>query len=346
MVGGYALGNALGFTQMGPVLETAASLLCIGGIAGLATQKTARLGNTSGVAGITLGLAATLGSVHWDAGTYAQFALVGGGGAAVGLAVYKRVDPTSLPQTVAAFHSLVGAAAVMTAIGDYSNCIATGAGGDDAVRLVSIGLATAIGGVTTTGSLIAFAKLNGNLSSAALKLPVRDALNASMAATMLISMAILASGPSPAVGITCLGLTTVLSAGLGLHMVHSIGGADMPVVITVLNSYSVRAEPSAPRRAQLCQRRRAAPRRAAPPPSRAALPRIVPLCRQAGQLLPLARARLPSPLPASPAPPHLRTRHRLALAVRRAGRCARRASCSTSRCSPPSARSSARAAPS
>lgn len=167
MLGGYALGNAAGFTQMGPVMETAASLLCIGGIAGLATQKTARLGNTSGIAGITLGLAATLGGaspcppapapsstaradyaarpaarreplpppadsnerpalpcpslpsrgvppfsprfpcaagVHWDLGTYAQFALVGGGGAALGMAVYKRVDPTSLPQTVPCAH--------------------------------------------------------------------------------------------------------------------------------------------------------------------------------------------------------------------------------------------------
>ncbi|KAG8461493.1 hypothetical protein KFE25_001097 [Diacronema lutheri] len=236
-VGGYTAGNAFGFTQMTPLLETAAALLCIGGIAGLATQRTARLGNASGIAGITLGLAATLGAVHWDLGTYAQFAAVGGGGAAVGMAVYKRVDPTSLPQTVAAFHSLVGAAAVMTAVGDYANCIGAHAA-VDGVRLTSIGLATAIGGITTTGSLIAFAKLNGNLPSAALKLPVRDALNASMGAAMLISMAVLATGPSPAVGLGCLGLTTVLSGALGLHMVHSIGGADMPVVITVLNSYS------------------------------------------------------------------------------------------------------------
>jgi NAD(P) transhydrogenase len=89
------------------------------------------------------------------------------------LAVYKRVDPTSLPQTVAAFHSLVGAAAVMTAVGDYANCISQTGLVVDGVRLTAIGLATAIGGVTTTGSLIAFAKLNGNLPSAPLKLEVR-----------------------------------------------------------------------------------------------------------------------------------------------------------------------------
>lgn len=75
MVGGYAIGNALGFTQMGPVMETAAGLLCIGGIAGLATQKTARLGNTSGIAGITLGLAATLGSASPSARSLASLRL-------------------------------------------------------------------------------------------------------------------------------------------------------------------------------------------------------------------------------------------------------------------------------
>jgi hypothetical protein len=75
---GYAAGNAAGFAQLTPTVETVASLLCIGGIAGLATQKTARLGNASGIAGISLGLVSTLGSVHWDLGTYAQVRMLMG----------------------------------------------------------------------------------------------------------------------------------------------------------------------------------------------------------------------------------------------------------------------------
>jgi len=146
------------------------------------------------------------------------------------------VEGTSLPQAVAAFHSLVGFAAVGTAIGDYT----AHAGSDhlDGVHLAGIALANAIGGVTATGSIVAFGKLNGNLDSSALALPMRDALNVGMGAAMFGSMGLLMTNPSYGTGITALGATTALSGALGFHMTASIGGADMPVVITVLNSYS------------------------------------------------------------------------------------------------------------
>merc|ERR1711934_934442 len=102
----------------------------------------------------------------------------------------------------------------------------------------SVALATAIGGVTATGSIIAFGKLNGNMDSAALSLPGRDALNLGMAAGMFGCMGVLGSDPSQATGLAALAGTTALSGALGFHMTASIGGADMPVVITVLNSYS------------------------------------------------------------------------------------------------------------
>merc|ERR1712159_657769 len=158
-------------------------------------------------------------------------------GAVGGTYIAGQIDGQSLPQAVAAFHSLVGFAAVGTAVGDYM-CHSAHPESLDGVRLGSVALAYAIGGVTATGSIIAFGKLNGNLDSAALALSWRDAINLSMAAGMFGCMGVLCTNPSYGTAMACLGGTTMLSGALGLHMTASIGGADMPVVITVLNSYS------------------------------------------------------------------------------------------------------------
>mmetsp|Transcript_15752 Transcript_15752/g.38616 ORF Transcript_15752/g.38616 Transcript_15752/m.38616 type:complete len:1103 (+) Transcript_15752:2226-5534(+) len=247
-VAGYA--SALGFGGFvfpTSVVETMSGLLCIGGIAGLATQKTARLGHVSSVAGITLGLVASLGSIApiWTWQVYVQFACVVAIGGVLGVSIYTKVDPTSLPQTVAGFHSLVGLAAVLTAVSDFIDFSTEDQGGDsedpEVVRLVAIGLATAIGGVTFTGSLIAMSKLAGLLSSAPLKLPFRDPLNLVLATALVGALGVLAWDLDPAQEyLRAISLATVtgISLVLGLHLVHSIGGADMPVVITVLNSYS------------------------------------------------------------------------------------------------------------
>ena len=108
----------------------------------------------------------------------------------------------------------------------------------DGVRLTSIALATVIGGVTATGSLIAFGKLNENLSSAALALPGRDMMNIAAGAATFGCMGLLMCNVSHTANMAALAGMFCLSGGLGLHMTASIGGADMPVVITVLNSYS------------------------------------------------------------------------------------------------------------
>jgi NAD(P) transhydrogenase len=235
-VGGYAVSNLLGFPQASHVAATASAMLCIGGIAGLSTQATARAGNISGMAGVTFGLASAIGSLDWPAATYIQLAGVLGGGGALGYGIAKRVDPTSLPQTVAAFHSLVGLAASFTAISDYlGHCVLHGG---DGVRMTAITLATVIGGATATGSLVAFGKLNENLSSAALALPGRDQINMAAAAGMFGCMGLFMSDLSHTSNLVALGGMFALSGGLGWHMTASIGGADMPVVITVLNSYS------------------------------------------------------------------------------------------------------------
>jgi len=118
-VGGYSLAAFGGFSQMSTLAATVSAMGCIGGIGGLANQKTARMGNISGMAGVSFGLAATIGSMDWSASQYVQLAAVLSSGGALGYGIGSKVDPTSLPQTVAAFHSLVGLAAVFTGVGDF-----------------------------------------------------------------------------------------------------------------------------------------------------------------------------------------------------------------------------------
>jgi len=237
-VAGYGLAAFAGFPEMHRLAATVSALGCIGGIAGLAKQETARMGNISGMSGVAFGIAATIGSLDMSAAQYVQLAAVLGGGGAAGYAIASKVDPTSLPQTVAAFHALVGLAAVFTGAGDFLEHSAHHPELLDGVRLTSVALATVIGGVTATGSLIAFGKLNGSLSSAALSLPGRDQINMAAGAATLLCMGLFIANPGPATGTLALIGMAGLSGGLGLHMTASIGGADMPVVITVLNSYS------------------------------------------------------------------------------------------------------------
>jgi NAD(P) transhydrogenase len=237
-VGGYAIATLAGIKEMSSVVGTASALGCIGGIAGLSSQSTARLGNICGMSGVAFGMTAAIGSIDWPAATYMQLAAALGGGGAAGYAIAARVDPNSLPQTVAAFHSLVGLAAVFTGVGDYLGHAANHPEILDGVHLSAIALATVIGGVTATGSMVAFGKLNGSLDSAPMALSFRDPLNMAMGASTLGCMGLLIANPSPGAGVAALVGMSALSGALGLHMTASIGGADMPVVITVLNSYS------------------------------------------------------------------------------------------------------------
>jgi len=239
MVGGYGLTKGMGYGEVDKIMAMAGSLCCIGGIGGLASQRTARLGLVSAMSGVGFGMASTLGTMTFTSpGMYAQVFGAVGIGAAGGYYVADNVEGTSLPQAVAAFHSLVGFAAVFTAVGDYMGHAAAHPEAMDGVFLGSVALANAIGGVTATGSIIAYGKLNGDLDSSALSLPGRDMLNLGMATAMFGCMGTLMTNPGYGVGMGCLAGTSLLSGALGFHMTASIGGADMPVVITVLNSYS------------------------------------------------------------------------------------------------------------
>jgi H+-translocating NAD(P) transhydrogenase len=236
-MGLYGIGSLTGkFPEMDAAAATLSGLLCIGGIGGLASQKTARLGAVSGQTGVALGVVSTMGHLHPSFGSAAAIVGLLGLGGLGGQQIAQRVDPTSLPQTVAAFHSLVGLAASAAAIGDFINVADTTK--LDGVHLGSIYLASVIGSVTFTGSLVAFGKLDGRLPSAPLKLDYRDKLNAGLGAATLGAGAVVMGAPEVGVGMTALTSALTTSGILGWHMTASIGGADMPVVITVLNSYS------------------------------------------------------------------------------------------------------------
>lgn len=241
--------GAAGFAGVGDVgvisgsVGIASAICCIAAIAGLANQDTARTGNVLGMAGVGFGLASTAAEMSLSGAgpvAFEQVGVLGGAGAAIGAFLASKVGPTELPQTVAAFHSLVGLAAMAGAAGEF---FANG-GALDAGTMSAIYLATFIGGVTFSGSIVAFGKLAGMMDSAPLQLPGRDQLNLGMLATIGAGMAAflapeLVSVADPeTVKLASLGLAGVVSTVMGYHLTASIGGADMPVVITVLNSYS------------------------------------------------------------------------------------------------------------
>ena len=249
LLAGLAGSAYAGLGDLGTVsgsVGIASAICCIAGIAGLANQETARTGNVLGMAGVGFGLAATTADMSLAGASttaFEQVGLLGGAGSAIGAAIASGVGPTELPQTVAAFHSLVGIAAMAGAAGEYlGNAGDLGAG-----TLSAIYLAIFIGGITATGSMIAFGKLAGLLKPAALSLPGRDQINLSglalcaggMAAFLNPSLGTDALSMDPeTLRLASLGLVAGVSSLLGLHLTASIGGADMPVVITILNSYS------------------------------------------------------------------------------------------------------------
>jgi len=245
-LGAAAFGELGNLGLMSGSAAIASSILCISAIACLANQATARTGNVLGMAGVALGLASTAADMELAGASvtaFEQVGIMGGLGTTIGAVLASGVGPTELPQTVAAFHSLVGLAAMGGAAGEYlgnSDALAMG-------TLTSIYLATLIGGVTFAGSIVAFGKLSGMMNSAPLQLPGRDQLNIGMLATCALGMAAflspeivgtITSMDASVVGLASLGLVGVVSSVLGWHLTASIGGADMPVVITVLNSYS------------------------------------------------------------------------------------------------------------
>merc|ERR1712223_1512238 len=235
----YGWAVSQGYPEVHQMAYLASSLCCVGALAGLSSQPTARLGNALGMIGVSGGVAATLGQLMPSHPVLAQMGMAAGAGGLIGTAIAKKIEITDLPQLVAAFHSLVGAAAVLTCVATYIDHFPTFAT-DPAATMIktSIFLGTYIGGVTFTGSLVAYGKLQGLLNSAPLMLPGRHALNAGLGLANVGAMGYYLYSPEFGTGLSMLGTTTSLSAIMGVTLTMAIGGADMPVVITVLNSYS------------------------------------------------------------------------------------------------------------
>ncbi|CAJ1393911.1 unnamed protein product [Effrenium voratum] len=212
-------------------VSTVSALMCIAAIAGLATMSTANAGCKFGMVGVFGAMCVAMVSLDSGAFVLCSILLVVGGTA--GLVLGVQVSPIALPQTVAAFHSLVGLAAMCTSIGSFVETPVAGA----TMENVAAVLGDFIGGVTLTGSLIAFGKLNGNLASKPLDLPGKNYLNL-CGLLLFIFWIYKFLHTSGGQGIMILWLVAALACLMGLHLVGSVGGGDMPVCITVLNSYS------------------------------------------------------------------------------------------------------------
>lgn len=209
-----------------------AALLFIMSLAGLSRHETARDGNVLGMVGMGIALVATLWLSLRDApwGNVIAVAVAMAIGAAIGIWRARRVEMTGMPELIAMLHSFVGAAAVLVGL----NTFLASEGAGDSVHLVEIFLGVFIGAVTFTGSIVAFLKLSARISSKPLMLPARHWLNL---AALLVSAGLLVWFVA-AHSIVSLLVMTAIALAFGWHLVASIGGGDMPVVVSMLNSYS------------------------------------------------------------------------------------------------------------
>ncbi|KAI4931655.1 hypothetical protein J4E85_004250 [Alternaria conjuncta] len=234
--GGFIAAASTGMAGLVQAGYLVSSVLCVTSLSGLASQTTARRGNFLGILGVFSGFLASLAAVGFSSDVLTQFAGLATVGTVAGLMIGRRITPTSLPQTVAALHSVVGLAAVLTSIGSV-----LGHSGDiSTLHMVSAYLGVLIGGVTFTGSIVAFLKLAAKMSSKPLALPGRHLINSTLLGANVATMgAFLTYAPgAPLIGAACLVGNAALSFVKGYTTTAAIGGADMPVVITVLNAYS------------------------------------------------------------------------------------------------------------
>jgi NAD(P) transhydrogenase subunit beta len=212
-----------------------ASVCFIMALRGLSSPRTARMGNIYGIVGMIIAVVTTLAAPNVLSFTMILLGMVIGG--AIGTVIALKIEMTALPQLVAAFHSLVGLAAVFVAAAAFYEPAAYGIGvaGDIAVAsLIEMSIGTAIGAITFTGSIVAFAKLQGLVSGAPVVFSGQHALNA-LLGLLLIGLVVWFCGEESTMLFWAI---VLLSGAIGLLIIIPIGGADMPVVISMLNSYS------------------------------------------------------------------------------------------------------------
>ncbi|MGY5838628.1 Re/Si-specific NAD(P)(+) transhydrogenase subunit beta [Vibrio chemaguriensis] len=210
-----------------------AALFFIMSLAGLSKQESARNGNYYGIAGMTIALIATIFSP--DAQGFGWIIIAMAIGGAIGIFYAKKVEMTEMPELVAILHSFVGLAAVLVGYNSYLDAPEAATHAEHVIHLVEVFLGVFIGAVTFTGSIVAFGKLRGVISSSPLNLPHKHKMNlaAVVISTLLMLYFVKADG-----SMFALIVMTLIAFAFGYHLVASIGGADMPVVVSMLNSYS------------------------------------------------------------------------------------------------------------
>ena len=220
------------------LLYLVAGVLFILALRGLSSPESSRRGNLFGMIGMAIAVATTLGA-HPPASTIAWALVVGGIalGGGIGAVIARRVPMTSMPELVAAFHSLVGMAAVLVAAGAFYAPAAFDIGSEGHIHaqsLIEMSLGVAIGAVTFTGSVIAFLKLSGRMSGKPITLPGRHVVNIVLGLALIFFI----YGFYVSQSALDFWLIVGISLALGILLIIPIGGADMPVVISMLNSYS------------------------------------------------------------------------------------------------------------
>jgi NAD(P) transhydrogenase subunit beta len=218
-----------------------AAVLFILSLRGLSSPETSRKGNIFGMVGMAIAVVTTIMNPEIVSYEWIIGAIVIGGG--IGFVIARKIAMTQMPQLVAAFHSLVGLAAVFVAAAAFLNPASFGIvdamGSIYAASRVEMSLGAAIGAITFSGSLIAFAKLNGNMSGTPILLPARHVINAGLGLAIIGCIAAFAMSNGAATGGGHLMWWIIgLSFIIGFLLIIPIGGADMPVVVSMLNSYS------------------------------------------------------------------------------------------------------------
>ncbi|HEY5896083.1 MAG TPA: Re/Si-specific NAD(P)(+) transhydrogenase subunit beta [Burkholderiales bacterium] len=217
-----------------------ATILFILSLGGLSNPETSRRGNLYGMIGMTIAVLATVFGPNVTSGGYAWIVGAMVVGAAIGLYAARVVKMTQMPELVALMHSLVGLAAVLIGYANYIDPAATAhfEGADKTIHELEIYIGVLIGAITFSGSLIAFGKLSAKITGKPVLIPARHWINLAGLLGVLYFGGVFIETHSVAEGMTPLVVMTVIALLFGIHMVMAIGGADMPVVVSMLNSYS------------------------------------------------------------------------------------------------------------
>ncbi|CAK0764636.1 pyridine nucleotide transhydrogenase subunit beta [Gammaproteobacteria bacterium] len=216
-----------------------ATILFILSLGGLSHPETSRRGNLFGIIGMAVAVLATLaGPRVTGTATFSIILSAVAVGGVVGVIAAIRVKMTQMPELVALMHSLVGLAACLVGYANYIDPTTQLVGAERTIHEVEIYLGILIGALTFSGSVIAFGKLSAKISGKPLTLPGRHWLNLGMLIAVIYFGKVFLGAHSPADGMMPLAIMTVIALAFGVHMVMAIGGADMPVVVSMLNSYS------------------------------------------------------------------------------------------------------------